>query len=169
MCGGAGDISGRNFGFDLCSACEAGHLTGRLGAWNADVAVEEVLYKDARGEEYLQIRVDARVEGAAPVFAKFRKKSLGTALLGAFRKQLKSGDAMFDSAVSVESTTPEPLKQLLENDGFQSAVMTLTTHAGSFEIKPGNIKLRARIDDLDLRAEVPLATCAILRHIAHLR
>ncbi len=143
-------------------------MAGRLGGWNADVAVEEVLYTDARGEEYLQIRVDARVEGATPVFAKFRKKSLGTALLGALRKGLKSGDEMFDSAVTTETSTPEPLEQLLANDGFQSAVMTLTTHAGSFEIKPGNIKLRARIDDLDLRAEVPLAACAILRHIARL-
>jgi len=168
MCGAPGEASGRNFGLDLCAPCEAGNLTGRLGSWGAEISSEVVMFTDRHKQTYEQIRVTAQVQGVQPLLATFSRPTAGSKVLGLFRKRFKSGDPLFDNTVTVQTRTAEFLRSLLQDDGFQSAVMTLTTHAGDFEVTGGAIELAAKVDELDLRVELPLATAALLRHIARL-
>jgi hypothetical protein len=42
----------------------------------------------------------------------------------------------------------------------------LTSHCGVVEVEPGQLSVLAPLTDLDLRAEVPVAACAFMRHVA---
>ncbi|MBL4689093.1 MAG: hypothetical protein JKY37_31160 [Nannocystaceae bacterium] len=168
MCEAPGRASGRNFGLDVCAVCEAGQLTGRLGSWGAEISSEVVMFTDRHQQTYDQIRVRASVQGVQPLLAVFSRPTTKSKIVGLFRKRFKAGDPLFDHAVAVQTQTPGFLRTLLQNDGFQSAIMTLTTHAERFEVTGGAIELAARVDALDLRAELPLAAAAVLRHIKRL-
>lgn len=182
LCDGVGPIEARNFGFDLCSACAGGHLQGRLGSWGAQVEIDEVSLEEV-GDKLLgslvrggirpdaleadsALRVTIRVGGLQPLMAKFARHSWKTKLAGVFSRRPKTGDPLFDATIRVESRTFAFLQLLLRNDGFQSAIMTLATHCGEVEVEPGGLSVLAPLTELDLRADIPVAACALMRHVA---
>lgn len=182
MCEAPGQLEARNFGLDLCGPCAAGHLRGRLGAWGAEVDIDEVSLSDVseklmgsllRGgmrpdalEADSALEVQVRSTGSQPLIATFAKATTMAKLKRMFGRGQKTGDTLFDATISVQSRTPALLKQLLANDGFQSAVMTLATHCGEVSVEPGLLHVVAPLTELDLRAEIPIAACAVMRHVA---
>lgn len=169
LCGEPNPIACRNHALDLCEPCTAGYLTGRLGAFGAELTAEEVRVTDSRdGHERLDLHVVARMPIMLPVYAHFARLTLRVKLARMFDAQrFRSGDRLLDARVDIRTRTPELLRPLLANDGFQSAVMVLVSSCEQFELQPGLIDVRAVLDDLDLRAEVPLAVAALLRHMAN--
>lgn len=183
LCDTPGPTEARNFGLDLCEPCTAGYLTGRLGHWGAEIEVEELDTGSAedklagallRGkiradlmESDTVLRVGGHIEGMPPLIATFSAKTLKSRMLGMFRRRFTTGDPLFDTRVEVETRTEALVRELVSNDGFQSAVMTLVTHCGAFEVKPGRVEAIAALTELDLRSEVPLAVGAVLRHLAN--
>lgn len=165
LCGFEGPSSSRNFGLELCAACETGQLQGRLHGWGAECVTEEFILNDDP-EPYL--RIHASVTGTQPLLATFERKTAKHSLKRLFSSKIKTGDPLFDNAVIASSKTPALLQQLLENDGFQSAVMSLTTHCDVVEVQGSSLKTRGQLTDFDLRAELPLAAAALLRHLARL-
>jgi hypothetical protein len=169
LCGEPNPIATRNHGLDLCEPCTAGYLAGRLGGFGVELTAEEVEVVDRRGgNDRLELHVIARMPHALPIFARFARSTTLERLRGMFdRERLRCGDPLLDARVEIRTRTPELLRPLLANDGFQSAVMTLVSSCEEFELRPGLIDVRAVLDDLDLRADVPLAVAALLRHIAN--
>jgi hypothetical protein len=182
MCLSEAPIAARNFGFDLCEPCGAGLLEERLDAWGATVEIDEVLLAeagvkvatallqggfspDALEAEYA-IEVVAEARGIQPLLASFSRRTFGSTLLGLFAKRVKTGDPLFDARIRCTTATPALVCDLVENDGFQSAVMTLAGHCGTFKVESRKIHVVVPLTDLDLRAEIPLAACSVLRHVA---
>lgn len=183
LCHVEGPIAARNFGVDLCEACETGALRGRLGAWRARIEIDEVLIADASDkllrmglggglrsdatETDTAIVVKVEADGLQPLMATFVRRTLKARLLSFIQGgRLKTGDPLFDHTVIATSKTPQFLQQLLQNDGFQSAVLSLTAHCGQVEITPSGLEVAAPLADFDLRAEIPLAAASLLRHVA---
>lgn len=168
LCGEPNPIACRNHALDLCEPCAAGYLAGRLGAFGAELTVEEVQVTDSRdGHERLDLHVIARMPLMLPVYAHFARLTLRAKLARMFdAKRFRSGDRMFDARVDIRTRTPELLRPLLVSDGVQSAVLVLVSSCEQFELRPGLVDVRAVLDDLDLRADVPLAVAALLRHMA---
>ena len=171
----------RNFGFDVCSPCAAGHVRDRMQAWAAQVEVEEFLIAGAEDKALSMlagnlkadgldaesaIRVTVRLGNVDPLMAKFRNQTFGSRVRNLFSKRMRSGDPLFDARVAFETKTPARLQHLLANDGFQSAVMSLATHCGAFEVTANGLEVVAPLSDFDLRAEIPLAACALMRRVA---
>lgn len=171
LCGEANPLASRNHGFDLCQPCTAGYLAGRLGRIGVELSAEEVTVVDSRdGKDRLELHVIARMPQGLPVFAHFARKTVRSRVRGLFDAQrFRSGDPLLDGRVQIRTRTPELLRPLLASDGFQSAVMTLVSSCEAFELQPGLIDVRAVLDDLDLRADVPLAVAALLGHMASAR
>lgn len=168
LCGEDNPLASRNHGLDLCEPCTAGYVAGRLGRLGIELTVEEIEVVDSRdGHDRLELHVVARTTATLPVFARFGRKTTVARLRGLFdRQRFRSGDPLLDARVEISTRTPELLRPLLRNDGFQSAVMTLVSSCEAFTLQPGLVDVRAVLDDLDLRAEVPLAVAALLRHVA---
>lgn len=165
LCGFEGPTASRNFGLELCAACETGQLDGRLHGWGAQCTSEEFV----RGDEPDPfVRVTASVMGAQPLLATFDRRNAKHAFKRLLSSKIKAGDPLFDNAVIASSKTPAVLTQLLKNDGFQSAVMSLTTHCNSVVVRGSALKVEGQLTDFDLRAEIPLAAAALLRHLARL-
>lgn len=182
LCGFEGPTETRNFGLDLCEPCSAGYIAGRIGHWGAEIEVDELDVGSAeakmldalRGkiradltESDTALRVRGSLQGAPPLIATFSAKTLKGRVLGMFRKRFTTNDPLFDARVEVETRTEALVLELIRNDGFQSAVMTLVTHAGAFAVQPGKVEVIAPLTDLDLRSELPLAVAAMLRHLAN--
>jgi hypothetical protein len=169
LCGEAGPIHSRNHGFDLCEPCAAGYVAGRLHALGAELTVEEIEVVDSRDGRTLRgVRVKATMAQMLPLIAHVERATWKLKLLRALdRRRFRSSDPLLDARVSITTRTPELLRPLLARDGFQSALMSLASscHEG-FWIRPGCIELRAVSDDLDPRAEVPLAVAAMLRYLS---
>lgn len=167
LCAGGTPIATRNHGLDLCEPCSAGYLVGRLDHLGAQMVVDEVEREGRQGEVYHELHVVARMPGALPVFATFARKDLARTLRGLFAKdRLVLGDPLFDSRIWVQTRTAPLVRTLLANDGLQSAVMTLVAACGEVKLQPGLIDVRASVEDLDVRAEVPLAVGALLHYLA---
>lgn len=171
LCGEPGPAASRNHGLDLCEPCTAGYLAGRLGRLGIELTTEEIQTVDSRGRKgQLELRVSARMEGALPVIAEFSRMTTLNRIRGMFdRLRFKSGDPLLDARVEIRTRTPELLRPLVAHDGFQSAVMVLVSACEEVELQPGRLDVRAVLDDLDLRAEVPLAAAALLRHLGAAR
>lgn len=168
LCASPGPIASRNFGLDLCEPCSAGYLTGRLGCIGAELTVEEIEVEGRDGETRLELRVVGTMHSGLPLMVEFGPRTVLDRLRGMLRKGgFRSGDPLFDHRVQVKTRSEPLLRTLIANDGFQSAVMSLVTVTGGFEIRPGHLEVRASLEDLDLRAEVPLAVASILRHLAN--
>lgn len=169
LCAEPGPIATRNYGLDLCEPCSAGYVAGRLGAFEATLAVEELEVTDSRtGDTRRVLHVTASIPRRLPVVASFARSTLGSRIRHMFdAHRFRSGDPLLDARVIIRTRTPQLLRPLLANDGFQSAVMSLVSSCEQFELRPGNMDIRANLDDLDLRADVPLAVAALLRHIAN--
>lgn len=168
LCDEPNPIASRNHGLDLCEPCTAGYVAGRLGRVGIELTTEEVAVTDRRGQEQRrELHVVARAPAAPPVIASFARMTTLNRLRGMFDTQrIRSGDPLLDARVEARSRTPELLRPLLTNDGFQSAVMALVTACEEFELRPALVDVRAVLDDLvDLRAEVPLAVAALVRHM----
>ncbi len=157
---------------------------GRLGHWGARLEVEELDIGSAEDklvgaltgkiradltESDTALHVVGHIEGVPPLMATFSAKTLRSRVLGVLRRKssLSTGDPLFDARIEVHTRTEALVRDLVGNDGFQSAVMTLVTHCGAFEIKPGRVEVIAPLTELDLRSELPVAVAAILRHLAN--
>lgn len=182
----AGPAEGeRNFGLDLCSVCARGELRGRIDAWGGVIEIQEVLLEDVsdklegllRGglrsdslEESTALHVVATAERLPPLMATFTNKTLLARVRSIFKRSaFATGDPLFDAKIVTETRTPQLLQQLLHNDGFQSAILALVTHTGGFEVAANKLEVLAPLSELDVRAEIPLAAAAVLRHVARLR
>lgn len=169
LCGEPRPIHSRNHGLDVCEPCAAGYFDGRLGALGVELTVEEIEVTDSRdGRTRPGVRVKASMPQMLPLIAHFARATWKLRLRRAIdRRRFRSGDSLLDTRVAITTRTPEILRPLLAKDGFQSAIMSLVSSCDDFWIRPGRIELRAVSEDLDLRAEVPLAVAALLRHIAN--
>ncbi len=115
------------------------------------------------------LRVVASVTGAQPLMATFERRTAKHTLKRLFSSKIKSGDALFDQSVIITGSRTRPvLETLVRHDGFQSAVMSLTAHGDVVTVNSSRLTVVAQLTDFDLRAEVPLATVAVLRHLARL-
>lgn len=184
LCDFEGPTHARNFGLDLCEVCAAGHLVGRLDHWGATLEVDELDVESAEGklldamtgrlradltESDTALRVRGRAQGVPPMIAKFWPRTLGRKVKGLWRKRTTTGDLLFDAKIEVETRTDAFVRDMIRNDGFQSAIMTLVSHCGGLEIDVDRIEVLAPLTQLDLRAELPLAVAAMLRHLADRR
>lgn len=166
LCGCASSGGARNFGLDLCGVCETGQLQGRLDGWGGMVTMQEVLRND---DPEPTLRVVASVSGAQPLMATFERRTTKHALRRLFSAKVTAGDPLFDNAVIITGSRTRPvLEALVRNDGFQSAVMSLTTHGDTVVVDGARLKVEALLTDFDLRGELPLAAVAVLRHLARL-
>lgn len=169
LCDEEGPFGSRNHGLDLCEPCTEGYVRDRLAAFGAQIEVEEVERTTGRNRQVvLELHVVGQLPQALPLMAKFRPRGFSDRIAGLFgNKGFLSGDALFDGSIVAETKTADLLRTMLTNEGFQSAVMALVGACGSWEIKPGKIDVRASLEELDFRAEVPLAVACVLRHLAN--
>lgn len=166
LCGCASRGGSRNFGLEFCEVCETGQLAGRLAGWGATCTSEEFIRND---DPEPFIRVIASVTGAQPLMATFERRTAKHTLKRLFSSKLKSGDPLFDKSVIITGNrTRAVLQTLIRDDGFQSAVMSLTAHGEVVVVNSSSLTVVAQLTDFDLRAEVPLAAVAVLRHLARL-
>ncbi len=166
LCGSTSARCARNFGLDVCDICETGQLHGRLHGWRGELQMEEVFRND-EPDPYL--RVVASVMGAQPLMATFERRTAKHALKRLFSAKVRSGDPVFDRSVIITGTRTRPiLDTLVRDDGFQSAIMSLTAHCDVVVVESSNLRVMGQLTDFDLRAELPLAAAAVLRHLARL-
>lgn len=165
LCQQAPSDGSRNHGFDLCEPCASGYVAGRLGEQGIELSVDEVERK-TKDATYLELVVKGRVQQTWAIDARFRRKNPTDTVRGWFgAKRFTSGDPLFDSRVVVETKSGATLHAIAQRDGFQSAVMDLLGSCGPWSIERGAIEVRADLEDLDHRADVPLAVACVLWHL----
>src|SRR5438552_18265507 len=68
------------------------------------------------------------------VHATFARESLGTKVLKVFKKELQTGDALFDEAVNIKTDTTDATAALLESTVVRAAIESLVVSGGALEL-----------------------------------
>ncbi len=115
------------------------------------------------------LRIVTSVTGAQPLMTTFERRTTKHMLKRLFSAKVTSGDPVFDRSVIITGNrTPGILNTLIRDDGFQSAILSLTAHCDVVVVNSSALKVEGQLTDFDLRAELPLAAVAVLRHLVRL-
>jgi hypothetical protein len=87
------------------------------------------------------------------VSASFGAESLGTTLRKVFKKEIQTGDGIFDEAVNIRTDTTDETVALLESEDIRATIESLVVKGGVLEIDGAFVKIelpgkRAADDEL---------------------
>jgi hypothetical protein len=77
-----------------------------------------------------------------PIRATFGREGLADKLLKIFKKEIQTGEALFDEAVRIKTDTVEATTALLESADIRAVVERVIVNGGSIEIDGAHVKLR---------------------------
>ena len=73
--------------------------------------------------------------------ATFRSESFGERLLKVFKKELQTGDGIFDEAVLIKTDTEEVTSELLKSVELRAVIERVVTSGGAVELDGAFVKL----------------------------
>ena len=68
------------------------------------------------------------------VEATFSRESLKTTLLKVFKREIQTGDALFDEAVNIKTDTADAAAKLLESTEIRASIESLVVNGGALEL-----------------------------------
>jgi hypothetical protein len=132
-------------GVAICSRCRLGDLDAGLARWGLTRTSRhwaQTRKVNDRNETtwYLEVQISTPTEIDAS--AHFRQETSFDRARQWFKKtELQAGDDLFDRAVFVTEPTGAHLRDVLADEGVQSAIMELCTRGG-VRLGPGWVRLR---------------------------
>jgi len=73
--------------------------------------------------------------------ATFSRESLATKVLKVFKKEIQTGDPLFDEAVHIKTDTAEPTTALLESTVVRASIESLVINHGALELAGALVKI----------------------------
>lgn len=132
-------------GLDFCSTCSLYEPEGELPSVGITVARKHSRIRSEHGVWY---EVMLTMHGASPDLKRlswsFKREFLFQRVRNQVFGELKVGDPLFDRLVSIEKMPPDDLALLSENEGLQSAILSMVSSmeesTNVVEIRSGQVK-----------------------------
>jgi hypothetical protein len=78
---------------------------------------------------------------SAEVQVSFSSESLGTMLRKVFKKEIQTGDPLFDEAVNIRTDTVDATTALLESTDLRASIESLVINHGTLELVGASVKI----------------------------
>jgi hypothetical protein len=79
---------------------------------------------------------------SSDIQATFSQEGLGTKLLKIFKKEIQTGDALFDEAVHVNTETMEATEAVLQSTELRAIIERIVANGGAIEIDGASVKMQ---------------------------